>query len=88
MIKADGSSILKEYDNGSIRGCEVSVVGEYGQIMGEYQAITNAFIDTVLKKAPKEYKYEVANDIIGVLQSGANKVVLFIKDDIKEDKNA
>lgn len=85
MIKADGSTLLKKLDNGSIKGCDISIVGEYGQIMGEYKAITNAFIDAVLKKAPKEYKYDVANDLVDILQSGANKVAEFI---IKEDKNA
>lgn len=82
MIKADASKTIRESDTVTIKGCEVSITGEYGQIMGEYKAITTAFINTVLQKAPKEYKYEIANDIVGVLESGATRVAEFIKEEI------
>ena len=85
MIKADASMEIKKTDVHSIRGCEVQITGEYPQIMGEFKTLTTAMIDTILQRAPKVCKYDVANDLIGVLQSGASKVAEFI---IKEDENA
>ena len=78
MIKADASKVLDETAGASVRGCEVVIKGEYAQIMGEYKALTTSFIDSVVKRAPDEHKYKVANDIVDIFESGVNQVAKFI----------
>lgn len=85
MIKVNAGDVVEKRPDGTVRDCEIRIVGRYDQITAEYEALSKVFIKQTITNAPDGCAMNVANDLVGIIQSLTEYLGEII---IKEVKNA